>query len=93
MKKTIKVIDNINNETKMEIEINNDCGVIVNLIKYDKVFNNLIQDFVVYKDKLIVDNYKTATSSELVNMIMDSLEILTNGVIAIMELNCNVSIQ
>lgn len=93
MKKTIKVIDNINNETKMEIEINNDCGVIVKLIKYDKVFNNLIQDFVVYKDKLIFDNYKTATSSELVNMIMDSLEVLTNGVIAIMELNCNVSIQ
>lgn len=93
MKKTIRVIDNINNETKMEIEINNDCGVIVKLIKYDKVFNNLIQDFVLYKDKLIVDNYKKVSSAELVNMIMDSLETLTEGVIAIMELNCNVSIQ
>jgi hypothetical protein len=77
----------------MEIEINNDCGVIVKLIKYDKVFNNLIQDFVLYKDKLIVDNYKKVSSAELVNMLMDSLETLTEGVIAIMELNCNVSIQ
>lgn len=93
MKKTISVIDVINNETKMEVEINNDCGVIVKLIKYDKVFNNLIQDFVVYKDKLIVDNYKKVSSIELVNMLMDSLEILTEGVVSIMELNCVVNVK
>ena len=93
MKKIITVIDVINNETKMEIEINNDCGVIMNLIKYDKVFNNLIQDFVVYKDKLIVDNYKKVSSAELVNMLMDSLETLTEGVVSIMELNCVVNVK
>ena len=93
MKKTISVIDIINNETKMEVEINNDCGVIVKLIKYDKVFNNLIEDFVLYKDKLIVDNYKKVSSVELVNMIMDSLETLTEGVISIMELNCVVNVK
>ena len=93
MKKTLRVINVLSNETKMEIEINNDCGVIVKLIKYDKVFNNLIQDFVVYKDKLIVDNYKKVSSDELVNIIMDSLEYLTEGVISIMELNCVVNIN
>lgn len=93
MKKTLRVINIISNETKMEIEINNDCGVIVKLIKYDKVFNNLIQDFVVYKDKLIVDNYKKVSSAELVNIIMDSLESLTEGVIATMELNCVVNVN
>ena len=93
MKKIIRAIDVINNEIKMEIEINNDCGVIVKLIKYDKVFNNLIQDFVLYKDKLIVDNYKKVSSDELVNMITDSLETLTEGVISIMELNCVVDIK
>ena len=93
MNKTLRVINVISNETKMEIEINNDCGVIVKLIKYDKVFNNLIQDFVVYKDKLIVDNYKKVSSAELVNIIMDSLEYLTEGAIAIMELNCVVNVN
>ena len=93
MKKTISVIDVINNEAKMEVEINNDCGVIVKLIKYDKVFNNLIQDFIIYKDKLIVDNHKKVSSAELVNMITDSLEILTEGVIAIMELNYVVDVK
>lgn len=93
MKKTLRVKNIISNETKMEIEINNDCGVIVKLIKYDKVFNNLIQDFVVYKDKLIVDNYKKVSSAELVNIIMDSLETLTEGVIAIMELNYVVNVN
>jgi hypothetical protein len=93
MKKTIKVTNILSKETKMEIEINNDCGVIVKLIKYDKVFNNLIQDFILYKDKIIVDNYKKVSSAELVNMIMDSLETLTEGVIAIMELNCVVNVN
>ena len=93
MKKTISVIDVINNETKMEVEINNDCGVIVKLIKYDKVFNNLIQDFVVYKDKLIVDNHKKVSSAELVNMITSSLETLTERVVSILELNCSVDVK
>lgn len=93
MKKTIKVTNILSKETKMEIEINNDCGVTVKLIKYDKVFNNLIQDFILYKDKIIVDNYKKVSSAELVNMITDSLETLTEGVIAIMELNCVVNVK
>ena len=93
MKKTIRVVDNINNEIKMEVEINNDCGVIVKLIKYNKVFNNLIQEFIVYKDNLIVDNYKKVSSAELVNMIMSSLETLTEKVVSIMELNCSVDVK
>ena len=93
MKKTIRVVDNINNEIKMEVQINNDCVVIVKLIKYNKAFNNLIQEFIVYKDNLIADNYKKVSSAELVNMIMSSLETLTEKVVSIMELNCSVDVK
>lgn len=93
MKKTIRVVDIINNDIKMEVEINNDCGVIVKLIKYDKVFNNLIQEFIVYKDNLIAANYKKVSSAELVNMIMSSLETLTERVVSILELNCSVDVK